>query len=494
MSTGDQLKLKNYINGFWAKSSGSDYLKVINPATSEVLAEVPLSSGKDVDNVVQNAFEAFTGWRRTPVTQRIQYLFKLKNLLEENLERIAQTITKECGKTIHESRGELQRAIENVEVACGAPLQIQGYNNEDIASGIDEIMIRQPIGVAAIICPFNFPAMIPFWFMPYAIAAGNTCVIKPSERVPNTMKIIFELIDQLDLPDGVLNLIHGNHEVANALIEHPDIASVSFVGSTAIAKKVYEKAALHGKRVQASGGAKNPLIILPDADPEMTTKIVSDSAFGCAGQRCLAASLAITVGNAKSTFRNLLSERAKSVHVGYGLNENTEMGPVISAQSKARIEKLLDEEIDNNIEVLVDGRHPKGEDFKKGHFIKPTILDNLPPNHRLGTTEIFGPVLSLMHADTIDDAIELINSGTYGNMACLFTSSGAAARKFRYEAEAGNIGINIGVAAPMAFFPFSGWKDSFFGDLHGQGRNAFEFFTRQKVVVERWPSHWSRKF
>jgi malonate-semialdehyde dehydrogenase (acetylating)/methylmalonate-semialdehyde dehydrogenase len=351
-------------------------------------------------------------------------------------------------------------------------------------------MIRQPIGVAAIICPFNFPAMIPFWFMPYAIASGNTCVVKPSERVPNTMDIIFKLVDKLDLPDGVINLVHGDHHVANGLIEHPDIASVSFVGSTAIAKKVYENAAKYGKRVQASGGAKNPLIILPDADPDMTTKIVSDSAFGCAGQRCLAASLAITVGDAKNQFRDLLSERAKSLNVGYGLNEETEMGPVISSQSKERIEKLLDDDV----EFLVDGRHPMGGDFERGNFIKPTVLDNLSPSHKLATTEIFGPVLSLMHVDTVDDAIELVNSGAYGNMACLFTSSGASARKFRYEAEAGNIGINIGVAAPMAFFPFSGWKDSFFGDLHGQGRNAFEFFTRQKVVVERWPDHWSRKF
>lgn len=483
-------KLNNYRNGSWVQSSSKNWLEVLNPATSETISEVPLSSSEEVNETVQDASNAFQEWRQTPVTSRIQYLFKLKDLLEENLEKIAQTITKECGKTIHESRGELRRAIENVEVACGAPALLQGYNNEDIASGIDEMMIRQPIGVAAIICPFNFPAMIPFWFMPYAIASGNTCVVKPSERVPNTMDMIFKLIDKLDLPDGVINMIHGDHNVANGLIEHPEIASVSFVGSTAIAKKVYENAAKHGKRVQASGGAKNPLIILPDADPEMTTKIVSDSAFGCAGQRCLAASLAITVGDAKDQFRTLLGERAKSLKVGYGVHEEIEMGPVISSKSRERIENLLDDDI----EFLVDGRHPKGGDLDKGYFIKPTVLDNLPPQHKLATTEIFGPVLSLMHVDTVDDAIELVNSGAYGNMACLFTSSGASARKFRYEAEAGNIGINIGVAAPMAFFPFSGWKDSFFGDLHGQGRNAFEFFTRQKVVVERWPDHWSRKF
>ncbi|MCG2590947.1 CoA-acylating methylmalonate-semialdehyde dehydrogenase [Rhodohalobacter sulfatireducens] len=490
----NSIELRNYTNGNWTDSKSGEWLDVINPATTQKISNVPLSSADVVNKIVHNASAAFKDWRETPVTERIQYLFKLKNLLEENIENIARTITMESGKTIHESRGELRRAIENVEVACGAPTLLQGYNNEDIANGIDEMMIRQPIGVAAIICPFNFPAMIPFWFMPYAIAAGNSCIVKPSERVPNTMNLIFELIDELDLPDGVINMVHGDHHVASNLIEHPDVASISFVGSTAVAKKVYEKAAQHGKRVQASGGAKNPLIILPDADPEMTTKIVSDSAFGCAGQRCLAASLAVTVGDAKEKFRDLLSDRAKSLNVGYGLNEETQMGPVISAQSRSRIEKLLADQLTGDIDVLVDGRKPKGADLEKGYFIKPTILDNLPANHPLATTEIFGPVLSLMHVDTVEDAIELVNSGAYGNMACLFTSSGASARKFRYDAEAGNIGINIGVAAPMAFFPFSGWKDSFFGDLHGQGRNAFEFFTRQKVVVERWPSHWSRKF
>ncbi len=475
-------------------ADSGEKLEVRNPANGELISYVPLSSRNTVDEVANCARKAFSEWRRTPVTKRIQYLFKLKDLLEENLEKIAQTITDECGKTIHESRGELRRAIENVEVACGAPLNMQGYNNEDIATGIDEIMIRQPIGVAAVIAPFNFPAMIPFWFMPYAIATGNTCIIKPSERVPNTMNIIFELIDQLDLPDGVINMVHGDHRVADAILEHPEINSISFVGSTPVAKIVYEKAAKHGKRVQASGGAKNPIILLPDADPEMSTRIVADSAFGCAGQRCLAASLAITVGEARKTFREALGEKASSINVGYGLDESVEMGPVITQQSRSRIESLIDEGTSNGAKILVDGRNPEGPAFRGGNFVKPTILEDMQPNNPLVRTEIFGPVLSMMHAETVDDAIKLINSGDYGNMACLFTSSGASARKFKYEAEAGNIGINIGVAAPMAFFPFSGWKDSFFGDLHGQGKNAFEFFTRQKVVVERWPDTWTRTF
>lgn len=487
-------KLANYRNGSWISSKNNNYIDVHNPANNQVISSVPLSSADETNQIVNAANKAFNNWRRTPVTKRIQYLFKLKELLENNVEEIASTITIESGKTIHESRGELRRAIENVEVACGAPMLTQGYNNEDIASGIDEIMIRQPIGVAAIIAPFNFPAMIPFWFLPYAIAAGNTCIVKPSERVPNTMNLIFELIDQLDLPDGVINMIHGDQNVAETLIQHPDVQSISFVGSTPVAKKVYESAAKYGKRVQASGGAKNPIIVLPDADPELTTRIVSDSAFGCAGQRCLAASLAITVGDAKNSFRDAICEQASTLHVGLGLNEDTQMGPVISSTSKERIEELIEKGKQEGIKIPVDGRNPEGKQFKDGNFIRPTILEDIHPSHELAKTEIFGPVLSLMHVETVEDAIQLINSGSYGNMACLFTSNGAAARQFRYEANAGNIGINIGVAAPMAFFPFSGWKESFFGDLHGQGKNAFEFFTQQKVVVERWPDEWSRKF
>lgn len=486
-------KLTNYINGSW-NQPGSDFLDVRNPATSELISKVPLSGKEVVGKAATASRNAFREWRETPVTSRIQYLFELKQRLENNLENIARSITTESGKTIHESRGEMRRAIENVEVACGAPVLMQGYNNEDISGGIDEMMIRQPIGVTGIICPFNFPAMIPFWFMPYAIAAGNTCIIKPSEKVPNTMNLIFEQIHELDLPAGVINMVHGDRQVSEALIEHPEINSISFVGSTPVARAVYEKAGKHGKRVQASGGAKNPVILLSDADPEMTTRIVADSAFGCAGQRCLAASVAITVGDAKQTFSEALSEKAAGIQVGNGLAEEIEMGPVISTQSRDRIKKLVDRGLSEGAEFLVDGLSPAGKEYQNGSFLKPTVLGNIHPENSLLTTEIFGPVLSLMHVETVDDAIHLVNSGKYGNMACLFTQSGAMARKFRYEAEAGNIGINIGVAAPMAFFPFSGWRDSFFGDLHGQGRDAFRFFTRQKVVVERWPEKWSRKF
>ncbi|WAL62118.1 CoA-acylating methylmalonate-semialdehyde dehydrogenase [Thermocoleostomius sinensis] len=491
-----QLKpLQNYIDGRWCVSQASDHLDVINPATAEVLAQVPLSATAEVNQAVQSAAIAFQTWRRMPPTQRIQPLFRLKMLLEEHLEDLAQTITRECGKTLDESRGELRRAIENVEVACGIPMMMQGTTLEDIATGIDEMMIRQPLGVTAVIAPFNFPGMIPFWFMPYALACGNTCVIKPSEKVPLTMHQVFELLAQANFPKGVINLVNGAKEVVDVLLEHPIVRSISFVGSTPVARYIYSRAAANGKRVQCQGGAKNPVIILPDADMEMTTRITADSAFGCAGQRCLAASLAITVGEAKQTYTEAIAEAAANRVVGYGLETGVQMGPVITPQSRQRIEQIIAQGAKEGATVLVDGRSPCIAGYERGNFIRPTILQNVQPDSEIAKTEIFGPVLGLIHLETIEAAIEFVNSGQYGNMACLFTNSGAAARKFRYEAEVGNIGINIGVAAPMAFFPFSGWKDSFFGDLHGQGQHAVEFFTQTKVVIERWNREdWSRKF
>jgi malonate-semialdehyde dehydrogenase (acetylating)/methylmalonate-semialdehyde dehydrogenase len=494
MTMAGDLILKNYINGEWQTSGAEQILEVTNPATGEILAKTPLSPPAEVDRAAQAAMGAFDEWRRTPTVDRIQYLFRLKNLLEENFEDLARTITLENGKTLGEARGEMRRAIENVEVACGIPALMQGEFSEDIASGIDEFVIRQPLGVCTTIAPFNFPGMIAFWFMPYALAAGNTYVVKPSERCPLTMQKVMNLIDQAGFPKGVVNLVNGGPETVNALLEHPAIQGVTFVGSTKVARHIYATAAAHGKRVQAQGGAKNPLIILPDADMEMTTRIAADSAFGNAGQRCLAASLAITVGEARRTFGEAIAETAAARNVGYGLIESTEMGPVITPQSKARIEGLIQKGLEEGAKALVDGRGAVISGFEDGNFVRPTILQDIPPKGEIARTEIFGPVLGMMHVDSVEAAIELVNSGKYGNMACLFTSSGAAARQFRYEAQAGNIGINIGVAAPMAFFPFSGWKESFFGALHGQGRHAVEFFTQTKVVVERWPKDWSRQF
>ncbi len=485
--------MQNYVEGAWRPSSATATLPVVNPATGEELGRVPLSPAADVETAAQAAARAYPSWRRVPVTERVQYLFKLKALLEEQFEEIARTITMEAGKTLGESRGEMRRAIENVEVAAAAPILIQGYNSEDIAAGIDEIMIRQPLGVCAVIAPFNFPGMIPFWFFPYAIAAGNTVVIKPSERVPLTMQKVFALLDSLHLPPGVVNLVNGGREAVDAILDHPLIRAVSFVGSSATALHVYSRAAAHGKRVQCQGGAKNPVVILPDADLASASEIVADSAFGCAGQRCLASSFAIAVGDAAKPFAEAMQARARSRVTGYGLEDGVQMGPVITPESRTRVEQLIDKAAREGAKVTVDGRNPDVK-YKKGNFVAPTIIEDLPFSSDVAATEIFGPVLSIHRVDDIDDAINVVNSGRYGNQASLFTSSGANARKFRYEAEVGNVGINVGVAAPMAFFPFSGARESFFGDLHGQGRDAFEFFTQQKVVVERWPKGWSRKF
>ncbi len=487
-------KILNYINNEWVEPKVKAYADVINPATGEGIAKTPLCGSMEVDAAAQAAKDAFPAWRATPPQDRIQYLFKLRDLLKSNMDEIGRTITNECGKTFEESKAEMVRAIENVEVACGIPMMMKGEIAEDIAPGIDEIMLRQPLGVCATIAPFNFPGMIPFWYLPYALATGNTYLIKPSEKVPMTMQLIFKLIDEVGFPKGVVNLVNGAKDAVDGILDHPAIRAVTFVGSTKVAKYIYRRAAENGKRVQAQGGAKNPVIVLPDADMEMATRIISDSAYGCAGQRCLAVSLAVTVAEARNTFTELICDAATSRVVGYGLDKEVQMGAVINQTSKKRIEGLIDLGSKEGATVMVDGRGAIVKGYEGGSFVRPTVIADVQPGSELWKTEIFGPVLGLMHVNTIDEAIELANSHIYGNQASLFTSSGSAARKFRYEVEAGNVGINIGVAAPMAFFPFSGWKESFFGDMHGQSMDAVEFFTQKKVVIERWPKGWSRKF
>ena len=488
--------LKNYINGEWIKSSSTETIDVVNPANQEVLAKVPFGSATaiDVNHACESALTAQKEWSKVPVMKRVQVLYKLKSLFEIHKEDIAKVITDESGKTKDESFGEIQRAIENIEVACGTPILMAGDVIEDIATGIDEMMIRQPLGVTACITPFNFPSMIVFWFLPYAIATGNAIIVKPSEKVPLTMIKIFELINQLDIPKGLVSMVHGGKETVDAVLEHPIIKAISFVGSTPVARYIYSKGTANGKRVQAQGGAKNPVIILPDADIEMSTKIIADSVYGCAGQRCLAASTIVTVNDEKRKVKDALYETVKSRTTGYGWNEGVNMGPVITAESKTRITDHIALGIDEGATALLDGRNTNVPGYDNGNFLSPTILENVNLNKKLIKTEIFGPVMSLISMKSIEEAIAFVNSGNYGNMACLFTGNGASARKFRNEADAGNIGINIGVAAPMAQFPFSGWKDSFFGDLHGQGKHAIEFFTQTKVIIERWPNIWSRKF
>ncbi|MBM3153106.1 MAG: CoA-acylating methylmalonate-semialdehyde dehydrogenase, partial [Chloroflexi bacterium] len=441
-------KILNYINGEWVEPKVSEYLDVANPATGDLLARTPVCGLDDVAAAAKAAAEALPAWRRTPAQERAQYLFKLRDLMKSNMDEISRTIVKECGKTFDEAKAEMVRAIENVEIACGIPMLAKGEISEDIAPGIDEIMIRQPVGVCATICPFNFPGMIPFWYLPYALACGNTYIIKPSEKVPMTMQFIFKLVEQIGLPKGVINLVNGAKEAVDAILDHPAIRAITFVGSSPVAKYIYRRGAEQGKRVQAQGGAKNPVVILPDADMGMAVQIVADSAFGCAGQRCLAVSWAVTVAEARDEFTEMMCDAAQSRVVGYGLEAGVQMGPVISQASRARIEGLIGLGATEGATVCVDGRNAVVKNYEKGAFVRPTVLANVRPESEVQRTEIFGPVLSLMHANTIEEALKLVNGGPYGNQASIFTSSGAAARRFRYEAEAGNIGVNIGVAAP----------------------------------------------
>ena len=491
MATLTITEIRNFIGGNWQTPTSPTGLALANPATGEPLGNAPSGSAAEVHAAVGAAHAAFPGWRATPPADRVQYLFKLKNILEEHLEELAALITTENGKTLTESKGELRRGIENVEVACGIPVLMQGYSLEDVAPGIDEIMVRQPLGVSAIITPFNFPLMIPLWFIPYAIATGNTVVLKPSDRVPYSAARLVELIRETGLPPGVVNLVNGGKPAVDALLDHPLVRTVSFVGSTPVAKYVYARGSASGKRVQCQGGAKNHVVVLPDADPEQTTKIIADSAFGCAGQRCLAVSVTVAIGEAQKWFSESISTAASALHVGNGLDPAVQMGPVITAASRERVISLIGRGADEGANPIVDGRAISNG---KGSFVGPTVLDGLPADSSLMETEIFGPVLSVVHANSVEEAIEMIDRSPYGNASSIFTSSGAAARKFRNLVSTGNVGVNIGVPAPMAYFPFSGWKGSFFGVMHAQGRDAIEFFTDKKVIVERWPREWSRKF
>lgn len=494
MASSQYGDVRNYIGGGWKKPSSEQATDVLNPATGDLIARSPAGSAAEVAAAVGAAAAAFPDWRATPPPARIQCLFRLKQLLEDHFEEVARITTTENGKTLAESRGELRRGIENVEVACGIPTLMQGYNLEDVARGIDESMVRQPLGVVAAITPFNFPAMIPLWFLPYAIACGNTFVLKPSERVPFSMIRIMELIEQTGLPKGVVNLINGGKSAVDALLDHPEVQAISFVGSTPVARYIYGRAAANGKRVQCQGGAKNHVVVLPDADPDTTTRIITDSAYGCAGQRCLAVSVAVAVGSAREWLPKAITEAAASLKVGCGLEDGVQMGPVITPASRARIVDLIAHGASEGARPTLDGRRASLAEKSLGNFVGPTVLDGLPATSRLSETEIFGPVLSVIHADSIEEGMAIVSRNSYGNASSIFTASGAEARRFRNEIPTGNVGVNIGVAAPMAYFPFSGWKGSFFGILHAQGRDAVEFYTGEKVVIERWPKEWSRRF
>ncbi len=478
--------LRNYVGGEWIESSATDALDVINPATGEVLGRVPLSTARDVDRAVSAAHDAFRSWREVPPVVRARYLFRFKQLLEEHFDDLAATVTRENGKTLRESQGSVRRGIENVEHACGIPTLMMGRTLEDVAQGIDCEYIRQPLGVFAAITPFNFPAMVPLWFWPYAIATGNTFILKPSEQVPFSPTRMLELAHEAGIPAGVLNLVHGGKDAVNALLAHPRVAGISFVGSSPIAKHVYQEAARHGKRVQALGGAKNHIIVMADADLDRAVENVTESVFGCAGQRCLAGSVIVATGKAYEPFRDRLLGAARGLRLGYGLDEGVTMGPVVSKRSKERVIGYVDAGQSEGASLLLDGRAAAVDRYPKGHFVGPTVFDGVEPGMRIGQEEIFGPVASVTHVGDLDEAIATTQQSSFANATSIFTTSGRAAREFRYRVGVSMIGVNIGVAAPMAFFPFGGTKGSFFGDLKAHGSDSIEFYTDKKVVISRW--------
>ena len=478
--------LQNYIDGEWVDSKSSRWLDVHNPATDEVIARVPLSSADEVHAAVKAAKDAFQDWRETTPFTRSRYLFRMKNAMEERFEELAQAIVLEHGKIIDEARGEVRRGIENVEVAAGVPSLMMGYNMEDVSHGIDEECVYQPAGVFCCVAPFNFPNMVPLWFLPYAIACGNTYIVKPSERCPISQNLLFEILDEIDIPPGVVNLVNGDKEAVDALLEHPDVKGLSFVGSTPVGRYLYAKAAEHGKRAQCQAGAKNCLVVMPDADLKATVASMMTSAFGTAGQRCLAGALVVAVGEVYEPLKDALVESAKRIRVGYGMDETVQMGPVISKEALQKIIGYIEKGLEEGATLLLDGRGIEVEGYPNGYFLGPTIFTDVTPEMTIAREEIFGPVLGIIRVRNFDEALEVIHSSPYGNAASIFTSSGKWGREFKYRVEAGNIGINIGIAAPIASFPFSGMKDSFFGDLHGQGRDAIEFFTERKVVITRW--------
>jgi len=482
--------VKNFIDGEWVESKG-EIKDVVNPAKCEVIAKVPISTKDEIDTAVEAAKAAFPDWRRTTPLARVRCLFRLKELLEEHFEEVSRVQTQEHGKTIDESRGETRRGIENVEVACGIPTLMMGYNLEDIATGIDEYLIRQPLGVFGIIGPFNFPFMIPLWSAPYAVATGNCVVIKPSSEVPLSQMKIAELVDEAGFPPGVWNVVNGGRTVVNGMLDHPDIRGIAFVGSTPTARDViYRRCGETGKRVIAQGGAKNFMVIMPDTNVRATVASLMTSFFGNTGQRCLSGANLVIVGEDEfyKSFMDAVADTTSRIIVGYGLDESVQMGPLRDKEKKANVIRYIESGIAQGAKIRLDGREniKVVGDYPQTCFLGATIFEDVTPDMKIGSEEIFGPVMSVMRAKSLDEAIEMCNANPFGNGHAIFTSSGKSAREFQYQITSGNVGINIGIVAPMAFFPFSGTKDSFFGILHTQGQEAVRFFTESKVVIQRW--------
>ncbi len=477
-----------YISGKWVNITGKTDSPVFNPSRGKIIASVPMCGAAEVDLAVASAKAAFPAWRDTPPNERAQVLFRAKILLEDAFEELCLGIATEHGKTLSESRGDLRRGIEVVEYACGIPTLLMGESLENIARGIDCHTDRHPLGVVAGICPFNFPALVPMWMWPIAIACGNTFLLKPSEKVPLTMQRVVALLEKSGLPPGVMNIVHGGRECVDAILEHPDVKAISFVGSTPVAREIHRKGTLHGKRVQAAGGAKNFIILMPDADVGRTVEAVKDGAFGCAGERCMAGSTAVAVGDAGEKLLPALVDLVKAMKVGPTDVRETQpdMGAVISTEHKTRVSGLIDAGERGGAKILADGRATKVDEAPEGFFLGPTLIDHVEQGNPLMETEVFGPVLAVMRAKTLDESIDLANRQAFGNGAAIFTNSGKAAREFRRRVSAGMVGINVGVPAPLAYFPFSGWNDSFFGDLHIQGKEGVEFYTQRKTTTTRW--------
>ncbi|MCP4687318.1 MAG: CoA-acylating methylmalonate-semialdehyde dehydrogenase [Desulfobacterales bacterium] len=479
-------QMKNYIDGEWVESGSTTIGDVWNPAKGEKIATVPYGTAEDVDMAVKAAKEAFMDWRETPPLSRARYLFTLKEAFEDNFEEIAEVLTTEQGKVIDEARGEVRRMIENVEHATGVTTLMTGYTLEDIATGIDCYGHRQPMGVFGAIVPYNFPAMVAWWFLPYAIVAGNTYIVKPSEQVPMTQTKIFEIVDEIGLPEGVVNMVHGSKDVVNAMLDHPDIEGISFVGATPTAKYIYERCGATGKRVQSLGGAKNIVAIMPDAELDAAMPSLITSFYGCSGQRCLSGSILAAVGDVADELIEKFTAAAREIKLGDGLDEQTTMGPLGSGPHRDRVLAMIEKGIEEGADLVLDGRGCSVEGYPDGFFVGPTIFDNVTPEMTIASHEIFGPVVSIIRVDDMDDVVDLVNTRNYANASCIYTNSGAAAREFKYRVKPSMVGVNIGIAAPMSFFPFGGAGNSMFGDVKGHGQEIFQFFTDTKVVIERW--------
>jgi len=475
--------LKFFVNGSWDESPGRSLHPITNPASGEVIAQVPYAASDDVDRAARAAHAAFLRWRDVPVVDRVQVLYRYKALLDRHSDEIAGILSMENGKPLDDARGSVRRAIQMVEVACGMPSLMIGQSLDNVSKGIDCQTIRQPLGVCAGISPFNFPAMVPMWMFPFAIACGNSFILKPSEKVPLTPTRTAELLQEAGVPPGVFNLVHGDKAAVDSLLKHPLVKAISFVGSSPVAKYVYETAAAQGKRVQSLGGAKNHLVVMPDANLEKSVEAIMSSAFGAAGERCLAGSVLVAVGDVADPLLDLLLRKTREMRVGDGSRPDTDMGPLVTADHRQRVVGYIEKGVAEGAKPLCDGRDAA---YGDGFFVGPTIFDHVRPDMTIAREEIFGPVLSVIRVKSLDDAIGLVNSSRFGNTTSIFTSDGRSAREYAERIEVGMVGVNIGVAAPMAFFPFCGWKDSFFGDLHAHGRDAISFYTEQKVIMTRW--------